>query len=103
MNDEYIKQVIDIEREARKIHENAVHESEQILLLAEQEVESILENAKTDAQREARLLVTGAQAEEERAKILAEAANNSEQATKVAAGNFDRAVRFLLDRTTGTE
>ena len=100
MNDEHIQQVLNIEKEARRIHDDAVHESEQILLQAEQEAGSMLENAKTGAEKEARRLAAGAEAKEENARILAEAEKNNEHAKALAAGNLERAVRFVLEQIT---
>ena len=101
MNDERIKQVLNIEKEARQIHDSATHEAEQILLAAEQETGLIIENAKAETQKEARLLVADVQVKEDSERILVEAEENSTRAKSLSAGNFEQAVRFVLDRTTG--
>jgi len=103
MNDERIKQVLDIEREARQIHDTAVHDSEQLLIAADQEVGSIIETAQSEAQKEARRLVAEAQSKEESAHILADAQEKVNRTKDISGENFEHAVRYVLDRSTGKE
>jgi F-type H+-transporting ATPase subunit b len=101
--DARIKQIQNIERKARKIRDDAAQESERVLLEAEQEVVSMIENARSEAQKEARTLIAGAEAREESARILAEAEGKSAGAQRLAAENFERVVRFVLDQAAGRE
>jgi F0F1-type ATP synthase membrane subunit b/b' len=101
MKDERFQQVLNIEEEARKIHDAADRDSEQILISAEQEVGWLIENARTEAQKEAREIVTNAQAKDESARILAEAEETIKRAKSLSEGNLEKAVRFVLDQTIG--
>jgi F0F1-type ATP synthase membrane subunit b/b' len=85
MNEERIQQVLEIEKRAQEIHEDAKREAEQLLKQVD------------------RRLVESAQAEEETAKILADAEEKINRSKNLAKGNLDRAVGFVLDRVAGRE
>ena len=103
MNEERIQQVLNIEKEAQQIHDTAVHDSEQLLIAADQEVSTIIENAQSEAQKEARRLVSEAEAKEESAHILADAQTKVNRTKDLSGGNFEHAVLYVLDRATGKE
>ena len=101
--EERIQQVLGIEKEARRIHDDAIQQAERILHQAEQEAASIIEKAKAEAQQEARRLVSNTGAKNESARIQAEAEGKSADAEKSATENFERAVRFVLEKTAGKD
>lgn len=98
MNENRIQQVLDIEKQAQEIHDIAVHDAQQLPILADQEAQSILEKARVEAHEEAHLLISKAQAQEETARILTQAEEKSRQSEAMAMTNFDRAVTYILDR-----
>jgi vacuolar-type H+-ATPase subunit H len=103
MNENRIQQVLDIEKQAQEIHETALRNAQQLPISADQESQTILENARTEAQAEARLLITNAQGEVETTRILLEAEKKNSQVEALAMSNFDRAVNYILDRVIGRE
>jgi vacuolar-type H+-ATPase subunit H len=103
LNEQRIRQVLEIENQAQAIHEAAVHDAEQVQKQAEQEAQALVEKSRAEAQEEARRLVADAQASEEGARILAQTEEKSRQMETLAAKHFDRAVGYVLDRLTGRE
>jgi vacuolar-type H+-ATPase subunit H len=103
MNENRIRQVLEIEKQAQDVHDKAIREAQQLPATAEQEAERILDKARNDAEEEARQLVAKAQAQEETAKILAQAEDKNHQVETLAMSNFDRAVTHILDRVIGRE
>jgi len=103
MNENRIRQVLEIEKQAQEIHEAAVRDAQQFPVLADQEAQAILEKARVEAEQEARQLIASAQAEEEVARILAQAEEKNRQIEALAMSNFDRAVAYILDRVIGRE
>jgi vacuolar-type H+-ATPase subunit H len=103
MKEDRIQQVLEIENQAREIHEAAVREAEQLIKQADQEAQDLIEKANTDAQEEARRLVANAQAKEEIERILSEAEDKVKHSKDLAKGNLDRAVGYVLDRVAGRE
>ena len=101
MNDKYIQQVLDIEKRAQEIHDAAVKEAQQLPITAEQEAQALIEKAHQEAEQQAREMLSAVKADQESDRILAEAEENSKQLEKVAAGNFDRAVNYVLERVIG--
>ena len=103
MNENRIKQVLEIEKRAQENYEAALKEAQQLPTLAEQEAQEIVGKARAEAEEEARQIVAKAKAEDEVARILAEAEEKNRQLESQATNNFDRAVNFILDRVTGKE
>lgn len=103
MNEKHIRQVLEIERQAREIHEAAVREAQNQPLMAEQEAQALIAKARAEAQEEARRLLANAQSEEEVNKILAQAEESNREFEALAMTNFDRAVNYVLDRVIGRE
>ena len=103
MNENRIKQVLEIEKRAQDNYEAALKEAQQLPTLAEQEAQEIVSKARAEAEEEARQIVAKAKAEDEVARILAEADEKNRQLESQATSNFDRAVNFILDRVTGKE
>ena len=101
MNENRIRQVLEIEKRAQENYEAALREAQQLPTLAEQEAQQILNKARAEAQEEARQIVAKAKAEDEAAGILAEADEKNRQLEELAMSNFDRAVDYILDRVVG--
>ena len=101
VNEKHIQQVLDIEKQAQEIHESAMKEAQQLPVTAEQEAQALIEKARAEAEQKAREMVSGVKADEESARILAEAEEKNKQFEAVAAGNLDRAVNYVLDRVIG--
>jgi vacuolar-type H+-ATPase subunit E/Vma4 len=103
LNEKRIRQVLEIERQAQAIHDAAMRKAEQLPILAEQEAQALVEKARADAEEQARQLVTSAQAQEECARILSQAEEESRRLEALAVSHFDHAIGFVLDRVTGRE
>ncbi|MEO8357005.1 MAG: hypothetical protein ABI621_13920 [Chloroflexota bacterium] len=103
MNENRIKQVLEIEKKAEELHDVAVSDAQQLPALAEQEAQAIVEKARATAEEEARQIVARARAEDEVARILTQAEDKNRQLEALAMSNFDRAVNYILDRVTGRE
>ncbi len=103
MNENRIRQVLDIEKKAQENYEAALNEAQKLPALAEQEAQEIVNKARTEAQEEARQIVARARAEGEVDRILAEAEEKNRQLEGRAMNNFDRAVNYILDRVTARE
>jgi len=103
MNENRIKQVLEIEKKAQEIYNAALSDAQKLPALAEQEAQAILDKARADAQAEARQIVARAKAEEEVARILAQTEEKNRQIEALAMSNFDRAVNYILDRVIGRE
>ncbi|HMB24228.1 MAG: hypothetical protein ACM33V_09565 [Chloroflexota bacterium] len=103
MNENRIRQVLDIEKKAQENYEAALNEAQKLPALAEQEAQEIVNKARTQAQEEARQIVARAREEGEVDRILAEAGEKNRQLEALAMSNFDRAVNYILDRVTGRE
>ena len=101
MNDKYIQQVIAIERKAQEIQDAAVREAQQLPVTAEQEAQALIEKARAEAEQKAREILSGVKADEESARILAEAEEKSRQLETRAMSNLDRAVTYVLERVIG--
>ena len=101
MDDKHIQQVLKIEKQAQEIHDAAVKEAQQLPVAAEQEAQALIEKAKADAGQKAREMVSKVQANDESARILAEAEEKSKQFEAQAMSNFDRAVNYVLERVIG--
>jgi vacuolar-type H+-ATPase subunit H len=103
MNDQNIQEVLKLEKKARSVYDNAVHEAEQLPVQAEQEAQAFIEKTRVDAQGEARELISKAEAKEEAGRILAEAEEKGKQMEAAAKKNFDNAVAFVLKQIVNRE
>ena len=101
MNENRIRQVLEIEKRAQENYDAALREAQQLPTQAEQEAQQILNQARTEAQEEARQIAAQARADDEAAGILAQAEQKNRQLEELAMSNFDRAVSYILDRVTG--
>jgi V/A-type H+/Na+-transporting ATPase subunit G/H len=103
VNENRIKQVLEIEKKADELHRQAMTEAQQLPAQAEQEAQELVNQARAQAQEEARQIVAKTRAEDEVARILAEAEEKNRQQEALASSNLDRAVNYILDRVAGKE
>jgi vacuolar-type H+-ATPase subunit H len=101
VNENRIRQVLEIEKRAQENYEAALNEAQQLPALAEKEAQEIVNRARAEAQEEARQIVERAKSEGEVDRILTEAEEKNRQLEAVAMSNFDRAVNYILDRVAG--
>jgi vacuolar-type H+-ATPase subunit H len=101
MNENRIRQVLEIEKQAQAVYESAVREAEQLPARTEREATVLIEKAQADAREEAHRMVEEAQAKEECARIMAGAEEENRRMESLAGGNIDRAVGYILDRIAG--
>jgi V/A-type H+/Na+-transporting ATPase subunit G/H len=101
VNEKHIQQVLEIEKQAREIHEAAQKEAQQLPVVAEQEAQALIEKARAEAQQQAREMVSQVKAEEESARILSEVEEKNKQFEAQAIKNLDRAVDYVLERVIG--
>lgn len=101
MNEKNIRQVLEIEKQARELQEKAKREAQDIPVRAEHEAQAFLARARAEAQEEARTIIARAQSEDRSKAVLADvSAKNSEFEARTKK-NFDKAVAFVLDRVLG--
>jgi F0F1-type ATP synthase membrane subunit b/b' len=103
VNENRIRQVLEIEKRAQENYDAALKDAQQLPTLAEQEAQEIVNKARAEAEEEAKQIVAKAKAEDEVSRILAEAEEKNRQLEAQAAGNFDKAVNFIIDRVIGKE
>ena len=101
MNNKYIQQVLEIEKQSQEIHEKAKREAQELPVLAEQEAQALIAKAKAEAQEEARQIITQAQAEDEAEELLDEVKRKNSEFEALANANFDKAVAYVLERVIG--
>jgi vacuolar-type H+-ATPase subunit H len=103
LDEKRIQQVLEIEKQAQAVHDDAVNEAAQLPLQAEKDAQALIEKARADAQEEARQLIAKAQATQDSADVLAEADARVKRIETLADGNFNRAVSYVLARVVGRE
>jgi vacuolar-type H+-ATPase subunit H len=103
LNEELIRQVLEIEKEAQAIRDSAVHEAEQLPVQADREAQELLERARADAQEQAHALVADAKAHHKSKDILARADAEAARMEALAMNHFDAAVGYVLDRVLERE
>ena len=101
MNNKYIQQVLEIEKQSQEIHEKAKREAQELPVLAEQEAQALIAKAKAEAQEEARQIVAQAQAKAEAGEILDEVKKKNSEIEELANANLDKAVAYVLERVIG--
>ncbi len=103
MNEQRILQVLDIERQAQGLYDNAVHNAEQLQRRAASDAQALIEKARADALEEAHRMTHHAQANDECARILAQTDEKNHRMESLAAVHFDSAVSYVLNRIVGKE
>ena len=100
MNENRIQRVLEIEKQAQEIQDQAKREAQEIPMKAEQEAQALVAKAAAQAHEEARKMLASAQSGGDSEKAEDNAARNSEFEAS-AKKNFDRAVAFVLERVLG--
>ncbi len=103
LNEDYIRRMLEIEKRAQTIHDNALRQAEHLPGQAEKEARKLIEKARLEAQAEARRALADAQAQEECARILDQAEEEARRMEKLAMSHFDRAVSYILNQVVGRE
>jgi len=101
VNEKSIQQVLEIEKKAQEVQEQAQREAQELPRAAEQEAQALIEKAKAEAQEEARRIVAEAQAEDKAKEVLAEVEQQTHDLEARANANLDKAVAFVLERVIG--
>jgi len=103
MNQEVITRILDIEREAVKIRDDAKREAARLLKESEDAATAEKEQALEKARQEADQIVADGQAAagQARAEVIAQAQKEAQQLEATMAQHLDRAVQFVLDQVTG--
>ena len=101
MKEDRIQQVLEIEKQAKEIQEQAKRKAQEIPVKAQQEAQEIIAKAKAEAQEEARKMIESVQSHGQPDQAgLDEGSKNSEFEAS-AKKNFDKAVAFVLERVIG--
>jgi vacuolar-type H+-ATPase subunit H len=103
VNEERVRQILDIEDQAQAIYQEATQQAEELPARAEREAKEVVEQARADAQREAQQLIEKARAEDACDRILDRANVEAERMEHLGESHFDRAVGYVLDRLAGKE
>ena len=101
MNEKHIQQVLEIEKKAQEVQEQAQREAQELPRLAEQEAQALIAKVKAEAQEEARKIIAEAQAEDKAKGILADVEQQNSELEAKANANLDKAVAFVLERVIG--
>ena len=101
MNNKYIQQVLEIEKQSQEIQEKAQREAQELPRLAEQEAQALIEKAKAEAQEEARKIVAEAQGQDTANDIVADVERKNSEIEAKANANLDKAVAYVLERVIG--
>jgi hypothetical protein len=100
---ERIQQVLEIEKKAHAITEDAAREAELLPIQAEQEAIAMLERSRAEAQEQARRMIAKANTEKDTLRILDQAKESARRTDALAMSNFDRAVAYVISRVVGRE
>ncbi len=103
MNEKHIQKILEIEKQAQGIQEEAMREAKQLPVRAQREAESLIEQVRADAQAEADRLVNRAEAKIECERIVADAQEAASRMEALAMTHFDRAVTYVLNQLVGRE
>lgn len=101
MNEKNIRQVLEIEKQARELQEKAKRDAQDIPVRAEHEAQAFLARARAEAQEEARQIVARAQSEDRSKSVMADATAKNSEFEALTKKNFDKAVAYVLDRVLG--
>ena len=103
MNEERLQQILELEKRADAIYQDAAQQAEQLPAQAHKQGQALIEQARAEAQKKARQMIDQAQETEECGRILDEANQGADRMKALAMAHFDRAVTFVLNRLTGRE
>lgn len=103
MNEKRIQEVIDIEKQADAIFNQAVNEADRIPRQAELEAKALIENVRAEAEKEAKKILANAEAKDECNKIMDKAEAEIQHSQTLAKRNFDRSVTYVISRVLGRD
>lgn len=98
MNEERVKQLREIEKQAHDLYEQAVRESQQLPQQAESEARHLLEKTRAEAQAEAQSIISAAKSKSEDQSILKQAEEDAARKEALGMNNLERAVKYVLNR-----
>jgi V/A-type H+-transporting ATPase subunit G/H len=101
MNEKHIQQVLEIEKQAQEVQEQARREAQEIPAKAEQEAQALIAKAKADAHEEARKMLAAAQPKDMSSSAGQEGESVNSEFEAAAKKNFNKAVTFVLERVIG--
>jgi vacuolar-type H+-ATPase subunit H len=101
MNEKHIQQVLEIEKQAQEILDQAKREAQEIPVKAEQEAQALIAKAVAEAHEEARKMIASAQSNGASGQIAEDEAAKNSGFDVSAKKNFDKAVAFVLERVIG--
>jgi len=102
MNEKHIQQVLEIEKQAQEIQEQAKREAQEIPAKAEQEAQEIIAKARAEAQEDARKMIESVQSSDVSAQTeSSDVASGNSEFEASAKKNFDKTVAFVLERVIG--
>jgi len=101
MNEKHIQQVLEIEKQAQEIQEQAKREAQEIPAKAQQEAQEIIAKAKAEAQAEARKMIESVQSSGQPDQAESDEGPQNSEFEASAKRNFDKAVAFVLERVIG--
>ena len=96
-----IEEVIEIEKQAQALSEAALRDAEKLPAQALDEARALLENARTEAERETRQILSNAGAEQECAQILSSAHQKADEDKALAAQHMEQAINFVIEQVIG--
>ena len=101
VNEERVRQILDIESQAQTIYRDAEREAEELVHQAEQEAQALVDAAQQDAHVQAKALVDQARDQDACDVIVSQADDEAARIENLARSHFDRAVGYVLDRLAG--
>jgi vacuolar-type H+-ATPase subunit H len=101
MNEKRIEQVMQIEKQAQQLLDSAKQEAAHLPVQAERDAQKIVERTRAEAQAAAQKIIARAAAQDETAKIQADADKKIRDSEDVAKKNLGRAVEYVLDTVLG--
>jgi len=105
LREETVTHILNIERDALDVYENAQFEAGQLVEEAKKAAEMMRKQALAEANQQARQIIAEGRnmAELKRADIIAHAGAEAQNLETVGMRHFDEAVRFILDQVVGLE
>lgn len=101
MNEELVKKILEIEKEAQHQYEAAVEEAKRLPVEAELNARALVEKAQQEAKAEAAALLADARSHYSPAQILQDAEDEVKRKESVAKLHMEKAVYYVLDRLQG--
>ena len=103
MNEERIKQLKEIEKNAQSLYEAAVQEAQRLPQQAETEARDLLKTSHSKAQAEAESILSAAKDQSEDDQMIKQAEEDAKRKEALAMNHFDRAVNYVLHRVAGRQ